>query len=71
MVKISDEEIREMVIARLETTPSKRKIIIGGAGAFTKRELIEKIKQHDPIGQKIIKVHLNYLRSFKKQQFWG
>ncbi len=69
--KISDQEIRNLVIARLQLFSSNRRISIGGSGSFTKEQLIEKIKHHDPVGQKIIDVQLNYLRSFKNQRFLG
>lgn len=69
--KISNQEIRNLVIARLELYPGKRKIFIGGHGSFTRDELIEKVRHHDSVGKKIIEVQLNYLRSFKKQRFLG
>lgn len=62
---ISDEEIRKLVIARLRSLSSGRKISIGSEGEFTKEELIEKVVNKDKIGDKIIKIQLEYLRSFK------
>lgn len=62
---ISDEEIRQLVIARLRSLSSGRKISIGSKGEFSKEELIEKVKNKDKIGDKIIEIQLDYLRSFK------
>lgn len=69
--EITDQEIRNLVIARLELYPAKRKIFIGSNGSFTRDELIERVKNQDAVGQKIIEVQLNYLRSLKNQRFLG
>lgn len=58
-------EIKELVIARLEVLPKDTGISIGSAGEFTRDELIERVKQGDEIGKKIIEVQLNYLQSLK------
>lgn len=61
---ISDE-IKELVIARLEVLPEDTGISVGSAGEFTRDELIQRVKQGDEIGQKIVEVELNYLKSLK------
>lgn len=60
------EEIKKIVIARLETLPPDKKISIGSAGDFSRDELIEKVKKGDPVGKKIIQIELEFLRSLKK-----
>lgn len=62
---ITDDEIRQLVIARLRSLTSGRKISIGGKGEFSKEDLIEKVETKDKIGDKIIKIQLEYLRSFR------
>jgi len=64
--KISDEEIRKIVLARLKTYPSGRKISIGSQGSFSKDDLIKHVNRVDEIGIKIIEIQLQFLRSFKK-----
>lgn len=64
--KISDGEIRQLVIERLKTFPSGKKISIGSDGDFSKEELIAHVGQEDKIGKKIIEIQLAYLRSFKE-----
>lgn len=59
------EEIKELVIARLEVLPKDTGISIGSSGEFTPDQLIERVKAGDEIGQKIIEVQLNYLKSLK------
>jgi hypothetical protein len=63
---ITDEEVRQLVIARLRALSSGRKISIGAEGEFSKEELIEKVEKKDKIGKKIIEIQLDYLRSFKQ-----
>lgn len=63
--QISDEEIRQLTIARLRSLSSGRKISIGSEGEFTKEQLIEKVQEKDKIGDKIMEIQLEYLRSFK------
>lgn len=59
------EEVKELVIARLEVLPKDTGISIGSTGEFTPDQLIERVKEGDEIGQKIIEVQLNYLKSLK------
>jgi len=61
-----DEELKKIIIARLETFPSNKKISIGSIGEFTKNEMIENIEKETDVGEKIIEIQLNYLRSLKE-----
>lgn len=60
------EDIKNLVIARLETIPSNVEISIGGDGSFTIKDLIERVKKQDDIGKKMIEMQLAYLRSLGK-----
>lgn len=60
-----NEDIKQLVIARLEVLPEDTGISIGAEGEFTKDELIKRVEKGDEIGQKIIEVELNYLKSLK------
>lgn len=61
-----EEEIMELVIARLDTISPNKKISIGAYGEFGKEDLIEHVKKHDEIGKKIIDVELEFLRAQKE-----
>ncbi|MBL7147834.1 MAG: hypothetical protein ISS82_03345 [Nanoarchaeota archaeon] len=65
MNKIS-EDLKELVIVRLETMPSNRKISIGSYGDFNKEELIKHVKEGDEVGKKIIEVELEFIRTLKE-----
>jgi len=61
-----DEDIKQLVIERLRKIPSGKKISIGGEGNFTAQELIDRIEKNDKIGQKIVKIQMNFLQSLKE-----
>ena len=60
------EDIKKLVIARLETLPPDKTISIGSRGAFTKDELISRVQKEDEVGEKMIQIELEFLRSLKK-----
>lgn len=59
------EDIKELVIARLEVLPKDTGISIGSAGEFTPDQLIESVREGNEVGKKIVEVQLNYLQSLK------
>ena len=62
-MNITTEEIKQLVIERLRRIPVGKKISIGGDGDFTGDELIKFVETNDTVGDKIIKMQLEYLRS--------
>ena len=61
-----EQEIKKIVMARLETLSPDKKISMGPAGEFSRDELIEHVKKGDPIGKKMMQVELEFLRALKK-----
>lgn len=64
-MNITTEEIKQLVIERLRRIPIGKKISIGADGDFTGDELIKFVETNDKVGDKIIKMQLEYLRSLK------
>jgi hypothetical protein len=60
------EDLKNLVIERLDVLSPHKKIYIGSVGAFTKDELIERVKQGDEVGQKIVDIELSFLRALKE-----
>ena len=60
------EEIKKLVIARLEILPESKKISIGNFGEFSRNELIDNVNKNTEIGNKIIEIELEFLRAMKK-----
>lgn len=69
--KITDDEIRKLVIERLKTFPLGKKVSIGSEGSFDKEELINHIEKQDKIGEKIVEIQLNYLQALKEGELLG
>lgn len=63
--KTLEEEIKELIIARLQAIPPNVGISIGSEGDYKRDELIEHVKKDDEIGRKIIEIDLNYLKTLK------
>ncbi len=66
----NEQEIRELVIARLETLPDNLEISIGSEGGVSKEEMIEHVKKNDSIGSEIIQAHMSFLQSLKEGSFY-
>jgi hypothetical protein len=56
------EDIKQLVIARLDVMSSKYGFAIGG-GMFSKAELIEHVRAGDEIGKTMVRIHLEYIRA--------
>lgn len=66
MKKDIPEDLKNLVISRLEIVSPNKKFFIGShREGLTKEELIEHVKKGDEIGQKIIEVEMTFLRALK------
>ena len=61
-----EQEIRAIVIARLESLPDNLKLSLGSEGEFSKQQLIAHVHEGDAIGKKIVEVQMHFLRSLKQ-----
>lgn len=61
----SDDEIRNLVLMRLEAMSSDTIKVVGDRGAFSRDQLIEHVKSGDEIGLKIQQIEMNWLRAQK------
>jgi hypothetical protein len=62
-----DQDIINLVIARLQVVPGDAQLSVGGneSSALNVKDLIEEVKNQTEIGKKIIEMQLFYLRSLK------
>ena len=60
------EDIKELVIARLDTFPPDKKISIGSFGEFTKEQIIQHVQKGDSIGNKMIEIEMEFLCAIKE-----
>lgn len=63
------EDIKELIIARLEVMPSNYQLSIGSEGTFTKEDLIEHVKVSDSIGIQIVNMQLNFISALTSGKF--
>lgn len=66
--KIS-EDVKELVIARLEIMPSTYKLSIGTEGTFTRNQLIEHVIADDKIGNQFTRIQLNFIKALTTGKF--
>ncbi len=64
-----NQDVINLVVARLESIPPNVSISVGGEGSFTIDEMIESVKENDQVGQTIVKMQLDYIRSLKDLSF--
>ncbi len=67
----NEQEIKELVIARLKTLPEGKEISIGGEKGLSKEELIRHVQEGDEVGRKMIEIEMNFLRGLKEGFFYG
>jgi hypothetical protein len=63
------EELKKIVLWRLETIPSNFKLSVGNEGSFTKEELKKHIEKEDDIGVLFAKMQLNFMKALASGQF--
>lgn len=57
------EELKRLVIARLNLIPQGVKLSVGSEGEFTRAELIGKVQAGDRIGQQVAQSQLEFLQA--------
>ena len=57
------EELKELVLARIEVMSPNLKLSIGRYGTFTKQELIEHVKKDDEAGKQIVQMQINFIKA--------
>jgi len=63
---VSETE-KKTVLARLATMPLDMELSLGSLGSFDKEKLIEEVEKGSEVGDLVIEVYMNYLRSFKQR----
>jgi len=66
-----DEQVKKVVIANLQGLSPDLRMHIGSAGEFSREELIDNVEKETDVGNKIVEIQLNFLRSLKEGIFYG
>ena len=64
------QEIIQIVKARLSTMPKEAILSIGSYGEFKRDDLIKQVEQNTEIGKKIIDIQMHYLKMLKEGVFY-
>ncbi|MDO8553576.1 MAG: hypothetical protein Q7S22_02110 [Candidatus Micrarchaeota archaeon] len=64
---MASEEEKKLVLARLATMPLDMELSLGDTGSFDREQLIHEVENETKVGDLVITVYMNYLRSFKQR----
>jgi len=64
---MASETEKKLVLARLATMPLDMELSLGSMGSFDKEKLIDEVEKGTEVGNLVIEVYMNYLRSFKQR----
>lgn len=64
--EIENEDIKNLIISRLEMLPQDFSLSLGSDGSFNKEQLITHVKDEDEIGEKVVEIQMEYLRMLKE-----
>lgn len=67
----NNNEIKNLVITRLETLPSDAVVSLGSSSEFTKEQIIESVRRGDENGQKMIEIEMTFLQGLKDGILYG
>jgi hypothetical protein len=65
-IGVTSREEMQIVLERLKTVPAGLKMSIGSKGTFDKFQLMDEVEKNTEIGQLIVNIYMENLRSFKK-----
>lgn len=69
MIEKISEELKKIVLWRLETIPSNFKLSVGNEGSFTTEELKQHVKNEDKIGVIFANIQLNFMKALASGEF--
>ncbi len=64
-----NEDLKKLVIMRVESAPSNWNLSIGSYGNLSKEEIIDHIKKGDEVGSQIVDSHLAFLKAVASGEF--
>ena len=66
-IKQSNNDIRDLVIARLSVLSPDAYLSIGSDGSFSRDDLMKHVSDGDEIGRKIEAIEMEWVRSWKNR----
>ncbi len=62
---VTSNELKKLVLVRLEAMPDNMKIHMGSFGEIKKSDLIKHVREEDNLGKLIVETQIEYLKSMK------
>ena len=69
MTKKISEELKEIVLWKLDTIPPNFKLSLGDKGTFTRDQLISHVEQEDDVGIIFANMQLNFMKALASGEF--
>lgn len=66
-----EEELKQLVIARLKATSDELNIVIGNEGDFTREELIRRVESGDKIGKEVVESEIEFLKALTEGKIYA
>lgn len=68
----TQEDIRDLVLERINAMSSNLQVSIGDDGeVITKKEMLEGVKNNTELGQKIVKIQMDFLKDMASGKIYG
>ena len=64
-----NEELKKVVLWRLETIPPNFKLSVGSKGTFTREELKQHVEKGDEVGLMFANIQLNFMKAMASGKF--
>ena len=63
------QELKDLVLVRLQIAASDRLVSFGGGESYTSAQLIEHVEKEDDVGRRIVNLERAYLNALKSGEF--
>lgn len=64
-----NEELKEVVIMRIDAIPSNLRLSIGSEESLNKEQMIYHVRKGDETGKQIINSHLSFMKAIARGEF--
>lgn len=61
MIRLQDDYVKKLVVARLKTMPPNMKLSIGSYGSFDKKELIDEVVRGTKVGDETVRSQITLI----------
>ena len=63
-----DEELKKLVLARINVMPPNYKLSVGNKGTFSKEQLMASVESGDEVGKQMVSMQMNFIKALTSGQ---